>query len=93
MSEHAAASLPEDPVIRALYAFAHQSCAQGRLVQLPEHYQPDFPLEASGIDSIMIADLAVTLEEDLQIELDFAGLYRAATLGDLVGLVHRAMGD
>jgi hypothetical protein len=84
-------ALDRDEVIDAIRA----SCARvafehGAIIHLPFPFRGETPLENIGIDSLLIAQVVMDLEERFQLELPFAELWRAHTIGEFVELVCRA---
>ena len=74
-------------IIDALYVFAEQQACDGAVVSLPRPYDGSFPIEATGIDSLSAAALAVHLETCFGVEIDFAAFLRARALRDVVDVV------
>lgn len=85
-------SATESQVVEVLYRFAARMARDGRPVALPEPYDPSHPLQRCGVDSIVIAELAVDLEDTFRVELEFPRLARTRTLGEVVSLVRHTDG-
>lgn len=74
-------------VVAALYGFAEREARKGAVIELPRPYDGSFPIDRTGIDSLVTAELAVFLETWFGIEIDFAAFLRSHTLSDVVAVV------
>jgi len=85
-----ATSISESEFLTALRDFAARIEQEtGTALQLPARFDPGFPLEATGIDSLLTAELAVDLEQRLTTTVDFPGLLAAENLGDVLDTLRK----
>lgn len=75
----------DEDVIEVIRTFIRKEMLRGHVrLHLPEPFDRSFPLQQVGIDSLLIAELVMDIEARFDIELPFARLSSAETIGEFI---------